>query len=66
MVNASGAGDSFFATIIYGNINNLDENESLEMALAAGIITIKSKGTISPEFSIENLKNIVNEENSKK
>ena len=66
MVNASGAGDSFFATIIYGNINNLNENESLEMALAAGIITIKSKGTISPELSIENLKNIVNEENSKK
>ena len=66
MVNASGAGDSFFAAIIYGNINNLNENESLELALAAGIITIKSKETISSELSIENLKKIVNEENSKK
>ena len=64
MVNASGAGDSFFAAIIYGNINNLNENESLELALAAGIITIKSKETISSELSIENLKNIVKEENS--
>ena len=64
MVNASGAGDSFFAAIIYGNINNLNENESLELALAAGNITIKSKETISSELSIENLKNIVKEENS--
>jgi len=66
MVNASGAGDSFFATIIFGNINKLNEIESLELALAAGIITIKSKETISPELSIENLKNIVDEENLKK
>ena len=65
MVNASGAGDSFFATIIFGNINKLDEIESLELALAAGIITIKSKETISSELSIENLKNIVNVENHK-
>ena len=65
MINASGAGDSFFATIIFGNINKLDEIESLELALAAGIITIKSKETISSELSIENLKNIVNVENHK-
>ena len=65
MVNDSGAGDSFFATIIFGNINKLDEIESLELALAAGIITIKSKETISSELSIENLKNIVNVENHK-
>ena len=66
MVNASGAGDSFFATIIFGDINNLNENESLELAMAAGILTVKSKETISPELSIENLKNIVFEENNKK
>ena len=66
MVNASGAGDSFFATIIYGDINNLNEIESLELAMAAGILTVKSKETISPELSIENLKKIVFEENNKK
>ena len=66
MVNASGAGDSFFATIIYGDINNLNEIESLELAMAAGILTVKSKETISPELSIEHLKKIVFEENNKK
>ena len=66
MVNASGAGDSFFATIIFGDINNLKENESLELAMAAGILTVKSKETISPELSIEILKKIVVEENIQK
>ena len=54
MVNASGAGDSFFATIIFGNINNFSEEDSLEFAMAAGILTVKSKETISPELSFEN------------
>lgn len=66
MVNASGAGDSFFATIIYGNMKNLNEIESLELAMAAGILTVKSKETISPELSVENLKKIVIEEKGKK
>ena len=66
MINASGAGDSFFATIIYGEMKKLDENESLEFAMAAGILTVKSNETISAELSIENLKRIVKEENEKK
>ena len=63
MVNASGAGDSFFATIIFGNIKNLKEEESLELAMAAGILTVKSSETISPDLSLENLEKIINEEN---
>jgi pseudouridine kinase len=62
MVNASGAGDSFFATIIFGNIRNLTEEQSLELAMAAGILTVKSSETISPELSLENLKKIIIEE----
>ena len=62
MVNASGAGDSFFATVIFGNIKNLTEEQSLELAMAAGILTVKSSETISPELSLENLKKIIIEE----
>ena len=65
MVNASGAGDSFFATIIFGDINKFSEEESLEFAMAAGILTVKSKETISPELSFENLKKIIIEEKEK-
>ena len=63
MVNASGAGDSFFATVIFGNIKNLKEEKSLELAMAAGILTVKSSETISPDLSLENLEKIINEEN---
>ena len=63
MVNASGAGDSFFATVIFGNIKNLKEEKSLELAMAAGILTVKSSETISPDLSLENLQKIINEEN---
>ena len=62
MVNASGAGDSFFATIIFGNIKNLKEEESLELAMAAGILTVQSNETISPVLCLENLKKIIMEE----
>lgn len=65
MVNASGAGDSFFATIIFGEINGFSEEEFLELALAAGILNVKCKETISPELSLENLKKIVKEEKQK-
>ena len=65
MINASGAGDSFFATIMFGNINKLKEEESLELGMAAGILAFKSKETVSPELSIENLKRVVFEEKTK-
>ena len=66
MVNASGAGDSFFATIIFGNIKNLKEEESLELAMAAGILTVQSSETISPLLCLENLKKIIMEEKKDK
>ena len=66
MVNASGAGDSFFATIIFGNIKNLEEEESLELAMAAGILTVQSSETISPLLCLENLKKIIMEEKKDK
>ena len=65
MINASGTGDSFFATIMFGNINKLKEERSLELGMAAGILAVKSKETVSPELSIENLKRIIFEEKTK-
>ena len=65
MVNASGAGDSFFATMIYGDIKGFNEEETLELSLAAGIMTVQSSETISTDLSIENLRKIVIEEKNK-
>lgn len=57
--NASGAGDSFFASVIYSFINNLDIDTSLEYAMAAAKITLMSKSAINPDLSIDLIKNIL-------
>lgn len=59
--NASGAGDSFFAAIIYSYINNLDISDTIDKALAAGIASLKSNQAINPELSIKLLNEIIKE-----
>ena len=40
VVNASGAGDSFFAAIIYSFVNNVSLDDTINNALGAGIAAI--------------------------
>lgn len=57
--NASGAGDGFFASVIYSFINDLDISTSLDYAMAAARITLMSKSAINPDLSIDLIKNIL-------
>ncbi|MDO4500931.1 MAG: carbohydrate kinase family protein [Erysipelotrichaceae bacterium] len=59
MVNASGAGDSFFATIIYGTVKGFKEESIVNYAMAAGIATIGVKETINPKLSIAYLDKVL-------
>ena len=61
MVNASGAGDSFFAGIICGLIDGLEIESVLDLGLAAGILAVRSKEVISPLLSRKNLQKIIKE-----
>ncbi len=61
VVNASGAGDAFFAGVIYGLVRELDVREAIKYGLAAGIITINCAQAINPELSIDALKRIIKE-----
>lgn len=61
MTNASGAGDASMAAIIYGAVNNLPIEKTLDYALAAGIAAIKSNTTINEELSINMLNKILKE-----
>ena len=61
MVNASGAGDAFYAGIIYGYMNDLPIKQCLDLALAAGTLTIRSEEVISPLMSVIELERIVKE-----
>ena len=53
VVNASGAGDSFYAAVIYSYINQFDDNKTLDYALAAGRIALESKTPINPKLSVK-------------
>lgn len=61
MVNASGAGDAAMAAIIYGEINNMNIEKTVDYALAAGIAAIKSEKTINDNMSINLLNKILKE-----
>ena len=61
MVNASGAGDALMAALIYGEMNDLSIDDTLDLSLAAGIAAIRSESTINEEMSIDLLDRIVKE-----
>ena len=61
MVNASGAGDSFFAAIIYSFVTGQNLDDTIDYALGAGIAAITCEETINPELSVELLKKIIKE-----
>ncbi len=59
--NASGAGDSFFAAVVYSYLNDFSYEKTLDYALAAGSATIMSEKTINPQMSVELIENILKE-----
>ena len=61
MVNASGAGDSCMACLVYGHINNMKADEIADYCLAAGTITIQSEEAINPKFSVKLIRKIIKE-----
>ena len=61
MVNASGAGDSFFAGILCGRMNGSSLEDTLDLALAAGILAVRSPAAVSEDLSVARLKQIIEE-----
>ena len=61
MVNASGAGDALMSALIFGEVNELDIDDTIDYGLAAGIAAIRSEKTINDNFSIDLLDEIIKE-----
>ncbi|MBR5048427.1 MAG: carbohydrate kinase family protein [Erysipelotrichaceae bacterium] len=59
MVNASGAGDSFMAGVIYSYVNGFNTEKTIDYALACGIAAINSEMTINPDLGIEMIEKII-------
>ena len=56
MVNTTGCGDSAMAALVWAYLEDLTLEETVRAALAAGSITIESTETISPQMSVELLR----------
>ncbi len=50
MVNATGAGDSLMAGLIYSHFNGYGEEQALDFGMACGIAAILSSRTINPKI----------------
>ena len=61
MVNASGAGDALMSALIYGEVNGLAIDDTIDYGLAAGIAAIRSEKTINDNFSVDLLEEIIKE-----
>ena len=61
MLNASGAGDSFFAAIVYAYVLGLNIDDTINSALAAGLVTVMCKEAINKDLSRELLERIIKE-----
>ena len=61
MVNASGAGDALMSALIYGQVNGLSIDDTIDYGLAAGIAAIRSEKTINDNFSVDLLEEIIKE-----
>lgn len=59
MVNASGAGDSFAAALLFGTMQGWTVQTQLDYALAAGIAAISHEKTINPNMSVRLLEDIL-------
>ena len=59
MVNASGAGDSFAAAMLYATLNGWNVEKTLDFAMAAGIAALSHERTINPNMSVSLLEDIL-------
>ena len=59
MVNASGAGDSFAAAMLYATLHGFDVKKTLDYAMAAGIAAVSHERTINPNMSTALLEEIL-------
>lgn len=60
VVNTTGAGDAFFAAIIWSYLNDYPMEQSAKIGLAASYICLQSQDTVSKEMSIERIKDVIN------
>jgi len=59
--NTTGAGDAFFAGLVYGYLNEFDIHKIAKFAVGASIMALSREETINPDISVENIERLVKE-----
>lgn len=61
MVNATGAGDATMAGILHATLLGMNESDTLDFALGAGLVAISSTDTINPAMSQQAIEQMIKE-----
>lgn len=57
IVDPTGAGDALSATIIFALLNSISIDDAVRLAVSAASLTLRTKGTVVPDLSVEKLYN---------
>jgi pseudouridine kinase len=57
IVDPTGAGDALTATVIFALLNKIPLDEAVRMAVSAASLTLRHRGAVVPDLSLENLYN---------
>lgn len=55
VIDPTGAGDAFTAAVLYGYLNNLSIDDSIRLGGSAASLTIRTRGSVIPDLSLEML-----------
>lgn len=61
VINATGAGDSFVAALVYGRLKEFPAEYAGKFAMTASILALSHENTINPNMSVENVNNKMKE-----
>ncbi|MDF2674291.1 MAG: winged helix-turn-helix transcriptional regulator [Clostridiales bacterium] len=61
VINATGAGDSFMAGLVYSRLDELSLHDSAVFSMGAAILALSHENTINPTISIESIQNKIRE-----
>lgn len=57
IVDPTGAGDALSATVIFALLNQIPLDDAVRLAISAASLTLRHRGTVVPDLSLENLYN---------
>jgi len=55
IIDPTGAGDALTAAVIFGLLNDIPLDEAVRLGVSAAALTLRSRGSVAPDLSLESL-----------